>query len=161
MIEIKFYPDSDKPEFIEAAETYQQIWDSDSKRIIDTIEKVSGLRFQETLINAVVFEGTSHSHPLCLRASYPDKIKKGTLIHELCHRIIHPMISERTPELHKIIFLILYDIWLGLYGKEFADKNVEVESKRGEIYKEAWRWILSFDKETRKKKFSDFKLNGI
>jgi hypothetical protein len=162
MLEIKFYPESDKQEFIEAVKEYQGICDKEGPGIIKTIEKVSGLKFTEKFINAIVFDGISHSHPLRLRFSYPHEVKKATLIHELCHRLLEGNEIEmetndpeiRSLELHKCLDLILYDIWEELYGEGFAKRNAKVECGRGPLYKNAWDWALSFDRKTRQAKFA-------
>ena len=60
---INFYPDSDDPRFIAAASEYTDIWTADGDRIFSTIERISGLRFKERYINAVVFADPSLSHP--------------------------------------------------------------------------------------------------
>lgn len=161
MLKITFYPESDKAEFIKAAKEYQDIWDSEGEKIIETMERISGLRFVEKFINAIVYEWISFSFPLRLRASYPLDIKKATLIHELGHRLLagNKITKKgknfRALEIHKPLYLILYDIWVNLYGEDFAKKNVKIESERHEDYKEAWEWVLSFDKETRTKKFTE------
>jgi hypothetical protein len=47
--------------------------------------------------------------------------------------------------------LYLYDVWSKLYGKEFADRMVEVEKKRKGIYdyESAWNWALSMTAQER------------
>ncbi len=164
MLKITFFPDSDKQEFVDATKHYQQIWDKEGKKIVRVIEKVSNLKFTEKIINAVVLEGgASLSHPLGLRASYPLEVKKATLIHELCHRLMtgnnikfrFESFVNRPVEIHKILNLILYDIWVKLYGKDFADRNVEVERQRAQIFKGAWDLALGFEKHERKRRFKE------
>ena len=164
MIKIVFHPDSDQEDYSEIVGKYEQIWKDDGKRIINTIEKYSGLKFKEKTINAVAYFGSlsSRSRPLSLRANLPPEIRLGTLVHELCHRILagnkvkikfndHENASF---EVHKVLNLILYDIWTELYGKKFANKVKEWESNsRSGVYKKAWEWALSFDKTTRALKF--------
>lgn len=58
---------------------------------------------------------------------------------------------------HKVLNLILYDVWESLYGKEFADSEVGVESKRTDIYKQAWDWALSINSSERMKIFNQLK----
>src|SRR5687768_8545378 len=121
---ITFYPDSDDQKLITATEEYKKIWVQDGKRIIVVIEKVSGLKFKESFINAIVYEGISNSHPLALRSSYDVAIKKGTLIHELLHRLLvgnkvhidSNSSNNVSLEVHKVLDLILYDIWIELFG---------------------------------------------
>src|SRR6266850_1044239 len=61
--------------FAEAAEAYRRVWVSEGSTIVDAMERGTGLTFLETHVNAVIFEGVSHSgvgdRPMYLRASYP------------------------------------------------------------------------------------------
>jgi len=167
-LRIYFYPDSDIKNLWPAVKKYQEIWRRKGKRIIEIVEEISGLRFKETFINAIVFQAKfpSQSYPLCLKADYPDERKVSFLIHELTHRIlagngIRPrqkkFKSEESKKLavHKVLYLILYDIWVELYGEKFAKESVESEiSISGtEVYKKAWKWALSLSKKERKEKF--------
>lgn len=156
MLKIDFYPDCDIPRFIEAAGEYQKIWQEDGNKICNAIEKITGLSFQVDLINAIVLEKKSESHPLTLRASYSKETKKATLIHELCHRIIPRTTSMKDSSLenHKVLDLVLYDIWLEIYGKEFADQSVTEEGNMfGSTYKEAWESALVYNKDERQAEF--------
>jgi hypothetical protein len=97
-----------------------------------------------------------------LRASYPPETKKATLIHELGHRLIIPIrIPKEKVELdeHRVLFLILYDLWERLYGEGFADEQVEVEKKRRGAYdyESAWRWALSLSKAERAAQFKELR----
>ncbi len=150
-MKINFYPDHDDLELIKSAEEYQEIWIKESARIIETIERLTGLKFTENTINAVVIEGVSRSHPLSLRASYPIETKKATLVHELFHRLI----PGKEDEIHKLLDLILYDVWIDLWGEDFAKKQVKVESERQPLYKDAWDWALSLTREQRAAKFKE------
>jgi len=51
-------------------------------------------------------------------------------------------------------------IWNDLYGSEFAERGVLVESglRKGGVYRRAWKWALSKDREERAEIFS--KLTG-
>lgn len=55
--------------------------------------------------------------------------------------------------------LALYDIWLELKGKDFADEEVKVESSRTEMYQQAWNWALKMTGEERRSLFTKLK-NG-
>lgn len=166
MLKINFYPDSDGTEYVRAASEYQKIWGEEGQRVIKIIEKVSGFKFKEKFINAIIFEGVSSSHPFALRASYPQDIKRARLVHELCHRIIHgnnikiesSKPEEKSLEIHKCLDLILYDIWVELWGKEFTNRSVKWESALTPMYKQAWNWTLTLDKNKRSKKFKKFLL---
>jgi len=164
MLQINFYPESDKKEYIKAAKEYQDIWQKEGPKIIKVIEKYSGLPFKTKIINALTFEGVSRSTPLQLRSSYNSNRKKGALIHELTHRLLidnnfwFPDEKNFIEELHKVIDLILYDIWADLLGKDGAEDNKEVEMNYGNpIYKRAWEWALSFSKRERSEKFKEMR----
>lgn len=170
MLQINFYPDSDNKEFIEAAKEYQKIWQKEGVKIIETIERISRLTFKTKFITAVVFDGDqSYSYPLKLRYDYSYEKKKGVLIHELCHRLMldnniktkkQQTLSLFTLKIHKRIFLILYDIWVELYGKKFAQDQVAREIKfTDSSYKGAWEWVLSFDELTRARAFKELLKN--
>ena len=78
--------------FEEAAEAYRRLWIDEGSKIIEAMERVSGLTFREKDVKAVIFEGPSYSgsgdQPMYLRASYPADVKKATLVHEHGHRLI-------------------------------------------------------------------------
>ena len=162
-LNLTFSPESEKYE--QATAEYQAIWSTDGKKIIEAMESVSGLKFTDKDVRVVVYEGVSWSgyrdKPMKLRASYPTDVKKATLIHELGHRLIVPIRIPKTKQLdeHKVLFLILYDIWEKLYGREFADHAVEVEKKRKGIYdyESAWLWALSLSKEERAAQFKELR----
>ena len=163
MTNIDFVPENSSLELIKATKEYQKIWKKEGKRIIGKMEAISGLNFGEKEIKAIVFEGVSHSgranvSPMKLRASYQNDLKKAALIHELGHRLLsgHGVKSKGLSS-HQILYLILYDIWRDLYGKEFADQQVEIESRRKNPvapYRESWQWALSKSRVERKKAFA-------
>lgn len=143
-VRITFVPQSDS--FAAAARDYEQLWATDGARIVRTMESVSGLRFEypafsDTAITAIVFEGVSNSgyrrSPMHLRASYPADTKKATLVHELGHRL-QAGLFRRDEEEHGPLFLWVYDVWVELYGRDFADEQVRVEKRRGGPYPKAW-----------------------
>jgi hypothetical protein len=158
-VKMKFTPESDK--FIEATHEYETIWRSEGDKIVKTMEKISGLKFKETEIETIVFEGISRSgfpggSPMKMRASYTPDVKKGTLVHELGHR--HNSQLLKRPEgldEHSVLFLTLYDIWVDLYGEKFANEQVEIEKSRRGPYPAAWSYALSMTKKERKNKFKE------
>lgn len=155
MIKITFHEDSDLVSVSLATQEYQKIWDEEGAGIVSAWEQATGLKFQETFINAIIFEGRGQSHPFSLRASLSFDMKKATLVHEVGHRILYKKmrITEASSlENHKHLNLCLYDILALLYGKNFAYTVIENESKHP-LYKEAWEWALSFTEEERRKKF--------
>jgi len=44
---------------------------------------------------------------------------------------------------HPITFLFLYDVWVDLWGREFADAQVKVERARRGVYEAAWQEVLA------------------
>jgi len=140
----EFVPESET--FAAAVGEYERIWATDAARIARTMQEVSGLSFTDSAITAIVFEGVSSSGfrdtPMRLRASYPLDTKKATLIHELGHRLQSPLFRQQDEE-HGPLFLWLYDVWVRLYGKEFADAQVAVEKRRRGPYPRAWDEALA------------------
>src|SRR5437667_1309198 len=61
--------------FAAAAEDYRRLWVDEGSKIIEAMERGTGLSYLETRVNAVIFEGPSSSgggdRPMYLRASYP------------------------------------------------------------------------------------------
>ena len=148
--------------FAQAAEAYRQAWVTEGSAIVEAMERVSGMRFLETHIKAVIFEGPSSSGtsdtPMYLRASYSADVKKSTLVHENGHRLI-AQLRTRPADLdeHRVLDLLLYDVWVSLWGTDFADEQVIVESGRTGLYdyKSAWASTLSLSKEQRAARFAE------
>lgn len=139
-----------------AAADYQRLWDAQGARIVGRLAALTGLRFAEGPLDALVFEGVSRSHPLRLRASYDEDTKLGTLIHELAHRLVDghrarvtSLQPRRDRDEHELIYLFLFDLWADLYGEAFARRQVEAESQRRPMYREAWEATLKMDREAR------------
>lgn len=158
-LQIRFHPESDEPALVTAAAEYQRLWDSQGARIVEQLAAVTGLRFAEGPIDALVVEGVSQSHPLRLRASYDVETKLGTLVHELSHRLIaanrarlRSPLPRSSREEHELIDLFLFDLWNGLFGEAFALRQVEVESRRRRMYREAWIATLAMDRSARQAK---------
>jgi hypothetical protein len=148
--------------FAAAAEEYRRLWADEGSRIVEGMERGSGLTFLETHVTAVIFEGVSSSGagdlPMYLRASYAADVKKGTLVHEHGHRLIAQLRNRPTDlDEHRVLFLFLYDVWESLWGKDFADQRVTFESGlRGlHDYEAAWKWALSLSKDERASRFAD------
>jgi len=162
MLKLNFLPESNFRDYSKIMVEYGKLWKEEGKKIVNIIEKVSNLKFQETDINAILYFGSlpSRSRPLCLMIKDTKDKRLSILIHELTHRIISGNSKAKkgvrisSLDVHKRLNLILYDIWVELYGKEFADRAVEREKKMpGKEYREAWIWALSFTKEERAEKF--------
>jgi len=157
MISISFHPESDILDFSKACKEYENIWESDGRRIIEVWEKLTGLTFKEGKINAIVFKGISHSVPLSLRYDLDFDRKKAILVHELGHRILSNRVTQienSSLENHKTLFLILFDVLMELYGKDFTNSTIEWDKKLPrEEYRLAWEWALSFNDSDRKGEF--------
>lgn len=150
--------------FASAAEDYRRVWVDEGSRIAEAMERTAALSFTENHVEVVVFEGVSMSggngRPMYLRASYPADVKKSTLVHELGHRLI-AQLRNRPADLdeHRVLDLFLYDVWESLWGKDFADQQVIVESGRTGLYDYAgaWRWAMSLSKAERASRFADIR----
>jgi hypothetical protein len=143
-LRLTFIPQSDT--FATAARDYTQLWSAEGERIVRAMESVSGLTFRDTAVTVIVYEGISMSGfrdtPMRMRASYSPDTKKATLVHELGHRL-QSGLFRRDEEEHGPLFLWLYDVWVQLYGREFADAQVEIEKQRRGPYPDAWNTALA------------------
>ena len=157
--QINFEPES--PRFAAATQEYQEIWRTDGERISAALEKATGLKMEAGPIRSIVYEGISNSGykriPMKMRASYPPDTKRATLVHELAHRLISDFTSKDGED-HPIIFLFVYDVWVELWGKQFADEQVAVEGQRTGVYDYAgaWRDALALGPQERARRWSDF-----
>ena len=86
---------------------------------------------------------------MVLRASYEDETKRGTLVHELGHRLAADVPFKG--DHHELIFLFVYDVWVDLWGKEFADGQVRIEGLRKGLvdYDGIWKRTLAMPAEER------------
>ena len=158
---LAFTPES--PPFSEATDEYRRIWAEEGARIEDVAESATGLSFPQSRIDVVVFEGVSVAgglnSPMMLRASNTYDRKKGTLVHELGHRLVNPQLTvlpEGVDE-HRLLDLFLYDVWESLWGRQFADERVQGESEQRGLYdyESAWRWALGFSRAERASRFAE------
>ena len=158
-LQLDFVAESDA--FGDAAAEYRTLWQADGERVVDVMEKLTGLEFEAGPVRVIVHEGTSFSgyrdSPMRLRASYARSTKQATLVHELAHRLISELVPG-TYEDHPIIFLFVYDAWVELWGREFASREVEVESaRRGPSdYAGTWRTVLALTADERAQRFQQF-----
>ena len=130
-LQVNFTASADQ--FRGATEEYRNIWAKEGPRIVAAMERATGLRFEDGPIVVSVYEGTSWSgerggRPMLLRASYPEPTKRGTLVHELGHRLAADVPFKG--DHHELIFLFVYDVWVELWGQPFAEDQVAVEAKR-------------------------------
>jgi Glu-tRNA(Gln) amidotransferase subunit E-like FAD-binding protein len=159
MLTINFFPECDIPRFVEGAEVYKQIWDTDGEKITETIERISRFQFRADVYNAIILDNKpSASYPLILLSSYTLEQKKATLIHELTHKVLRRTDAMKESELenHKVMDLILYEIWTDVYGEDFAKSAVEGEQIWSDIYTKAWDYALAFTKEQRKEEYKKY-----
>ena len=159
-VHLAFRAESDS--FSAARDAYEALWNAEGARIVEVMERVSGIRFDsppyaDTLIGAVVFEGVSNSGyrvtPMRLRASYSPDTKRATLVHELGHRLQTGVARRGGEDEHAVLFLWLYDAWVELWGREFADAQVLVERARRGPYPAAWDAALALDANARAAKW--------
>jgi hypothetical protein len=148
-VEVDFVPQTAAHGY--AAKAYRAIWEEDGERIVSALEARTCLIFPEPKVAAVVADATSNSggpaHPMRLRASYPDDVKKSTLVHELGHRHLWQL-AERLDDVdgHKTLFLVLDQVWADVWGEDFAAARVRVESTWDASdydYAAAWAWARS------------------
>jgi hypothetical protein len=150
-----------EPEFIAAVDEYRAIWSAEGGRIVEALRRATGLTLEAGPIHAIVYEGPSfsgyHEAPMRLRASYPSATKRATLVHELSHRLIADLVPYDFED-HPTIFLFVYDVWVELWGKEFADEQVQIESARRGLYdyESAWKDALALGADARAKNWSTF-----
>jgi hypothetical protein len=88
-------------------------------------------------------------------ASYSSATKRATLVHELSHRLISDLVPYDFED-HPTIFLFVYDVWVELWGKEFADEQVQIESARRGPYESAWKDALALGADERAKHWATF-----
>ena len=155
---VNFTPTADT--FKAATDEYAAIWAKEGARIVAAMERMTGLQFEPGPIDVRVYEGVSFSgsrdgRPMMLRASYPEPTKRGTLVHELAHRLASGLPFKG--DHHELIFLFLYDVWVDLWGKEFADEQVKIESRRKGIvdYETIWKKALALTAEERARRFQE------
>jgi len=160
-VTVTFATEEKTSAFNAAVDEYRGIWAAEGNRIIEGMEKISTLKFPEKSVKVQIYEGTSFSGrggaPIKLRASYQPDEKKGTLVHELGHRM-NAQLKLRPADLdeHRLLFLYLYDLYVDLYGKEFADKEVAFGKTLKGLYdyEAAWNWALAMSREERLGKFA-------
>jgi len=171
-ITLTFASQNKNQAFDTATDEYRRIWAAEGGRIIEAMERISTLRFPEKRVHVGIYEGTSFAGlrmnkdgipvgtngPVRMRASYPGDVKKGTLIHELGHRM-NVQLRKRPKDIddHRLLFLYLYDLYEDLYGKEYADAQVAFGRTLKGLYDydAAWNWVLAMSRQERLSKFTD------
>lgn len=149
-----------KPAFREATREYRAIWAKEGSRITQALERHSGTTIPDPVVRVVVFEGMSHSgrrgEPLRIRASYPESVKRATLVHELLHRYLDEVagLGACYPEIHDVMSVMLLEIWSELWGREFAMEQAQVESARSERYERSWARALGLSRNERREEIA-------
>jgi hypothetical protein len=165
MLKLRFIPIFEDNEFILAVKEYETIWSDNGPKILEQFSALTGLNFIEDRIAIVIYEwmstsGDSISDVIKLRASYDKETKMATLVHELGHRFINQLKNRKDDiDEHRTLFLFLYDMWVELWGKDFADNQVKIESGRKGVYdyEGAWKWAMELSKEERVDLFKGIK----
>lgn len=158
------------------ADSARLIWERDGARIIQAMEDVSGLRFQETEISAIMQGSPSSSgaavrtSPMRLFVRYPISM---SLIHELGHRL-NQQIKTLPDDMksgsagldaHRVLYLYLYDVWVRVYGEEVARRWLEIERGWAALgftfIKDAWDWALDLGNEGRAAKLREIVVGDI
>jgi len=150
--------------FRAATEEYRTIWAKEGSRIVAAMERATGLRFEPGPIEVSVYEGVSYSgerggRPMELRASYPEATKRATLVHEMAHRLAADV--PFTGDHHELIFLFVYDVWVDLWGQQFADEQVKVEAQRKGLvdYEGIWKKTLALPTSERARRLQQIVRN--
>ena len=173
---INFYPESNDSTLVAASVEYQDIWNLKGHTFVKVLESETGLPLPNIVLNALVYEGISRSHPLILRASYSSDIKAAVLVHELGHRILTangfmPEADENFHlNAHKLLYLFLYEVYAALFSEKQADAIVNWESNLRPSYRVCWQWALDLGEAKRKVRLERMKsrkkdglpyLNGV
>jgi len=141
------------PRFARDGDAYRRLWELDGERIVAAMEKITGLRFPQAPIAAIVSEGqpmTAYDgRTIRLRAGYSPAYKKATLVHELGHRLAFAFPHRGGLDDHRLLYLFLYDVWSDLYGRDFADRMAAIERRIGPAYDSAWTWAMAMTREQR------------
>ncbi|MBV8687796.1 MAG: hypothetical protein JOZ90_05725 [Alphaproteobacteria bacterium] len=144
------------PQYAAGADEYRRLWRSEGARIAAALEAETGLAFPPEPIDVIVEEVrpmTSYDgRTIWLRASYSPAYKKGTLVHELGHRLALTLENHGGLDDHRLLYLFLYDSWTDLYGRDFADHMVSIERRIGPNYDAAWTWALAMTREERRER---------
>ncbi|HEX8365380.1 MAG TPA: hypothetical protein VF603_08870 [Allosphingosinicella sp.] len=150
---IRFF--SAGPEFDAATEEYRRIWEEEGARIVEALERVTGLAFPPDEIEALISQAPPmmayDGRNLRLRAAYSPDYKRATLVHELGHRLSFLIPRRAGLDDHRLLYLFLYDAWTDLYGEAFAERMASIERRIPGTYDydAAWAWALSMTREER------------
>lgn len=152
-----------EPGFAAAAEEYRQLWCKEGAAIVQALEEATGHPFPSLPIEVFVANATPmmsyDGRTMWLKASYPTYYKRATLVHELGHRLSFTMARTADLDDHRLLYLFLHDVWARLYGRDFADRMAEIESRiAGRYdYAGAWKWALAMTPEQRRERLAGLK----
>jgi hypothetical protein len=86
-------------------------------------------------------------------------LSRSALTASIAANHMNTQLRTRPPDVdeHRLLFLYLYEVWESLWGKEFADRQVVVESARKGLYdyETAWKWALALSREERASRFAE------
>ena len=144
-----------EPRFAEGTDEYRQLWEAEGPRMVEAMERLTGLTFPADPVEVLVRDGPPMTafdgRTIRLRARCSPGCKLGTFSHELGHRLA--LLLSRTAEIddHRLLYLFLYDAWTDLYGADFADRMVRIERRipGAYDYDAAWTWALSMTRAQR------------
>jgi len=113
-------------------------WEKENERVVNAIEKASGLRFKKDVDCYVVSDMTFEaiSHPFTLKMCLDFKRLKGILIHELLHilfvqndkrilRAVNKLNGDRDYKIHFPVLLCERKVLERLNGNFKVEKRVE------------------------------------
>ena len=129
-----------------AARDYERIWLAEGPRMVRVMEAVSGLSFAATLDRRAALHVEIVARADCagdrddvlqLPDGRSDDARKAMLTHELGHRLQAGLLGDVADD-HVPLYLWLYDVWVQLYGRDFADAQVAAERRRGGAQQKAW-----------------------
>lgn len=141
-----------EPAHAAAAAEYAKLWAAEGDSILLALEERACAPIPGEVINVTIEEASSYSGdanaPMRLRASYPEPIKRGTLVHELGHRLLPPSaIDAAGLSSHQALNLLLLQVWDDLWGPAFVRQQIAAERRWTHRYRRAWDWALSLTEE--------------
>ncbi|MGH7157236.1 MAG: hypothetical protein ACREGG_03965 [Candidatus Saccharimonadales bacterium] len=159
-------PQENRFNLIVEAEAYRQIWKQHARKLRKAFREISGLDFNQAVITAHVYDGQRslsgyYRHPMRLQAdgkSHEDKLL--ILVHELSHRLLggntlalNSELNLSNLELHKRIYLFLYDVVNQALGAEMVKRLAKLEARPDDPdYYKAWKWAIAMAFEQRQSK---------
>ena len=152
-----------EPRFEATADYYRQLWRTEGARIMAALERESGLDFPGKPLEIILRDGRPMTGYGCsairLRGTYAGPVAVGTLIHELGHCLAAQLPQTAALDDHRLLYLFLYDVWVELYGRDFADRMVRLERRipGGDDYDAAWTWALAMTREERQARLRAFR----